>query len=90
VLKFRMNGVIPPIPIRFRGVPGTLFRFILLKGFPETCNIMMFIVYGLGVGDFITSHPQGLGGGGDDDCIYVGMIVTAWATVLTCYSLVSL
>jgi len=45
-----MNGVIPPIPIRLRGV-RTLFRTILLKGFPETCNVMMFIVYGLGVGD---------------------------------------
>jgi hypothetical protein len=43
-----MNGVILPIPIRFLGVPRTIFRFILLKGFPETCNVMMFIVYGLG------------------------------------------
>jgi len=56
-----MNGVIPPIPTRLRGVPRTLFRFILLKGFPETCNAIMFIVYGLGVGDLSTSHPQGLG-----------------------------
>jgi hypothetical protein len=58
-----MDGVIPPIPIRLRGVPRTLFRFILLKCFPETCNVMLFIVYGLGVVDFSTSHPQGLGGG---------------------------
>jgi hypothetical protein len=74
-----MNGVIPPIPIRLRGVPRTLFRFILLKGFPETCDVMC-IVCGLGVGDFSTSHPQGLGGKWRLD-IGVEMIVTAWATV---------
>jgi len=83
-----MNEVIPPIPIRLRGVPRTLFRFILLKGFLETCNVMLFIVYGLGVVDFSTSHPQGLGGNlGLDIC---GDDRYSMGRDLDCYSLVSL
>jgi hypothetical protein len=38
-----------------------IISLFLLKGFPGTCNVMMFIVYGFGVGDFTLFIRKDLG-----------------------------